>query len=156
MMGEGGPVRWRAVFGWIGTFMGLVGAGVSVAAPASGDTPRSDYRPATSVPASWQAFARRLQSSLQERLASEDDIAGRLREALAARPVATDALTVRAWVLPTGQIERLEFDQLDPLMTARLRVVLSHADVGVPPFDMLQPVRLRLVLRPKTPAAQEQ
>ncbi len=151
-----GKLHWRALFGWIGALTGLVGGGPSTAAPASADTPAGDYRPATAVPASWQAFARRLQSSFQERLASEDDLADKFRDALAARPAATDALTVRAWILPTGQIERLEFDQLDPLVAARLRVVLSHGDVGVPPADMLQPVRLRLVLRPQTPPAQVQ
>lgn len=153
-MRESRKLRWQAALGWIGAFTGLLGAGTGVAAPASTDAPRSDYRPAMSVPASWQAFARRLQSSFQERLASEDDLADKFREALAARPAATDALIVRAWILPTGQIERLEFDQLDPLVAARLRVVLSNADVGVPPADMLQPVRLRLVLRPNTPPAQ--
>jgi hypothetical protein len=151
-----GKLQWRALVGWIGAVTGLLGAGPSVAAPASDGAPASDYRPATAVPASWQTFARRLQSSFQERLAAEDDLADKFRDALAARPVAADALTLRAWILPTGQIERLEFDQLDALVAARLRVVLSQADVGAPPADMLQPVRLRLVLRPKTPPAQMQ
>jgi hypothetical protein len=155
-MSEGGKVRWRAVFGWVGAFTGVLGAGPSAAAPASAEAPQSNYRSAASAPVSWQTFARQLQSRLQERLASEDDLGQQFREALAKRPAASDALTVRAWVLPTGQIERLEFDQLDPLVAARLRVVLGRADVGMPPADMLQPVHVRLVLRPNTPPMQGQ
>jgi hypothetical protein len=151
---ERGRLHWRAVFGWIGAFTGLLGGGPRNAAPGSTDAPAGDYRPATSVPASWQSFARGLQSSFQERLASEDDLADKFREALAALPTATEAVTLRAWILPSGQIDRLEFDQLDPLVAARLRVVLSQGDVGAPPADMLQPVRLRLLLRPSTPPLQ--
>ena len=155
-MSEGGRVHWRAVFGWIGAFTGVLGAGPSGAAPASAEVPQGNYRSAASAPASWQGFARQLQNRLQERLASEDDLAEQFRDALAKRPAASDALTVRAWVLPTGQIERLEFDQLDPLVAARLRVALSRTDVGMPPADMLQPVHVRLVLRPNPPPAQRQ
>lgn len=155
-MSGGSKVHWRALLGWLGAFTGLLGTDPVVAASPSPDASASDYRPATSVPASWQAFGRGLQSSFQERLDSEEDLADKFRDALAARPAAPDALTLRAWVLPTGQIDRLEFDQLDALVAARLRVVLSQADAGVPPADMLQPIRLRLVLHSKTAPEQRQ
>jgi hypothetical protein len=146
------------MFGSIGAFTGLLGATpgatAATAAAVSTEAPHSDFRSAAEAPASWQAFAMQLQRRFQERLASEDDFADRFQEAIAMRPMGADRLMVRAWVLPSGQIERIEFEQLDPLVAARLRVLLSHADVGTPPADMLQPVHVRLLLRPKEPPGQ--
>jgi hypothetical protein len=144
-----GPQRWRGLFGWIGAVTGLLGAGPGEAASAPTAAPLSDYRAAAAAPAAWQVFAKQLQSRFQERLAAEDDLAERLQEALAKRDTASNgAVTVRAWIRPTGQIERVEFDPLEALVAARLRVALGSAQVDPPPADMLQPVHVRLVLRP--------
>jgi hypothetical protein len=159
-MNGDGTVRWRALFGWAWAVTGLLGTAADAAAATSIVTSGSNYQSARSAPAAWQAFARQLQGRLQERLAAEDDLAQRFQQALAERAthVSTpaDALTVLAWILPNGQIDRVEFEQLDPVVAARLRVLLNTADVGAPPADMLQPVHVRLLLRQKDQPGQGQ
>jgi hypothetical protein len=143
--------RWGAVFGLTGAVTGLLGAAPRSAAAAPPAMPPSDYRPVEAAPVAWQTFAVQLRSRFQEQLAA-DDVAQQLQEALAARAKANPAanvLAVQAWILPSGQIERVEFERIDPLLTARLRVLLSQVNVGAPPPDMLQPVHVRLSLRPK-------
>jgi hypothetical protein len=152
-MNGNGTLRWSAIFGSLGAFTGLLGAAPAAAAGASMAVLRSDYQSAASAPAAWQAFAKQLQSRFQERLAAEDDLIRQFQEALAKRTKDADApgaaLTVRAWILPGGQIERVESDQLDGAVATRLRALLSRADVGPPPADMLQPLHMRLSLQPK-------
>jgi hypothetical protein len=111
----------------------------------------SDYRPAAAAPTAWQTFAKQLQNGFQEQLAA-DDVAQEVQRAMAARVSGGNApaeVLVRAWILPSGQIERVEFNQIAPLFAIRLRAILSRANVGAPPADMLQPVHVRLSLRPK-------
>jgi hypothetical protein len=143
--------RRRAVFGWMGALGGLLGAAPTPAAADPAPAPQGDYRPAEAAPPTWQAFARQLQSRFQEKLA-EDDVAQQVQEALArakAANASADVLAVRAWILPDGQIERVEFGQTAPLLAVRLHALLSRVNVGAPPPDMLQPVHVRLSLRPK-------
>jgi hypothetical protein len=144
--------HWGAVFGLTGAVTGLLGAAPRSALAAPPAMPPSDYRPAEAAPAAWQTFAQQLGSRFQEQLAA-DDVAQELQEALAARAKAgnasTNTLTAQAWILPSGQIERVEFERIDALLAARLRVLLSRVNVGAPPSDMLQPVHVRLLLRPK-------
>ena len=115
----------------------------------------SGYRPAATAPAAWQAFARRVQSHLETRLAGEDTDARELRDYVARLGTGTNRPFVASiWILSDGDIERLEFDQLDDKeMAVHLRTLLMHGNVGAPPQDMLQPLRLRLSVRPSEPAA---
>jgi hypothetical protein len=138
-----GRSRRGAVLGWMGALTGLLGAAPSSADAAPAAVSQNEYRPADAAPESWQVFSRQLQSRFQEQLAA-GDVAQTLQEALAS----ADALTVRAWILPGGQIARVEFDQIAPLLAVRLRTLLSRVNVGAPPPDMLQPVHVRLLLRP--------
>jgi hypothetical protein len=134
---------------------GAVATGLAGAAPEAAAAPATvpqSYLPAAAAPAAWQAFSQQLGIRFQEQLAA-DDMAQALQEALAARAktgnASANVLMVQAWILPSGQIERVEFERIDPLLTARLRVLLSRVNVGAPPPDMLQPVHVRLSLRPK-------
>lgn len=155
---------WRkSLLRWTGAVAtGLTGA-ASASAGAAADRVADSFLPAAAAPAAWQAFAQRLGSRFQDTLATAD-VARELSGALAARAKSTpaaagnaaaDVLPVQAWVLPDGQIERVEFGTIDPLVAARLRVLLSAVNVGAPPPDLLQPVHVRLLLRPGDHNGQE-
>src|ERR1700746_2830908 len=60
---------------------GLVAAGGAAHSGAAAQEP--GYRPAAAAPAAWQAFARRVQSHLETRLAGEDTDARELRDYVA-------------------------------------------------------------------------
>ena len=139
---------WKRAFRFLGAVTGLF------AAATSGVAQDADYRSAATAPASWQAFAKQLQGRFEQRLAADDTDARKFQDYLAKRDAEpnTPPLTfvARTWILPDGKIERLEFDGLDDQEIAvNLRVLLTRDKVGVPPPDMLQPLRLRLSLRPE-------
>lgn len=116
------------------------------------------YRAAGAVPAAWQEFARQLQGHFQERLSGDDEAARRIQDHMAKRAAAERAqpsLIVRAWISPIGGIERVESDGLDEVGAVTLRALLAGVEVGPPPADMLQPVHLRLSLRPDDQPRQE-
>jgi hypothetical protein len=149
----GWPKRLLRSLGAVTGLFAAVGAGATV---ASAQTP--DYRAAAVAPASWQAFAQQLQGRFEQRLAADDRDAASFRDYLAQHQAGASASPLRfvagIWILPDGKIERLEVDGLDDEQIAiRLRALLSQENVGAPPPDMLQPLRLRLSLRPKEPSA---
>jgi hypothetical protein len=148
---------WKRAFRSFGAVTGLfaaVGAGTSITAAQN-----AGYRSAASAPAAWQAFAKQLQGRFEQRLAGDDSEACTFQDYMAKRKAELNgpppAFEARTWILPDGKIERIEFDGLDDEQIAvHLRVLLTRDNVGVPPPDMLQPLRLRLSLRPKEqPAA---
>lgn len=158
----GGPSRgqgWRALVGWFGTVAGLFGAGIATATTHVA-AQEGDYRTAASAPAAWHVFARQLQSSFEQQLMVDDEAAlrfqGQLEKRAESGSAAPAALGIRAWILPDGRVERLEFDRLDPESAVNLRVLLSRGNVGAPPAGMLQPVHLRLALRRDKQPAQGQ
>jgi hypothetical protein len=143
-------VWWKRAFRSFGAVTGLfaaVSAGTSVAAAQD-----AGYRSASVAPASWQEFAKQVQTRFQQLLAADDEEARKFRDYLEKR-VAEGGATplkpiVRVWVLPDGKLERLEFDRLDSDdVAANLRTLLMRGDVGAPPSDMLQPLHLRLSLQ---------
>jgi hypothetical protein len=141
----------------LAAFLGLAAAATDLSdvlgAPLAAAQPQP-YRSAADVPASWRDFALQLQARLQQRLAADDDIAGKVagdmgsggKDAADASP---PTVMIRVWVSPGGKIERLVFDDFNGKAADALRLVLTSGDVGLPPPDMLQPLRLRLSLRPK-------
>lgn len=145
-------IWWKRTFRWFSAVTGLfaaVGAATSVAA-----APASDYRSAASAPAAWQDYARQLQGRFQQRLAAADDGARRFQEDMVKRVEGAAAsplmLIVQVWILPSGKIERIEFDGLDDdSVMINLRALLAGSEAGAPPPDMLQPLHLRLSLRAK-------
>jgi hypothetical protein len=145
-------IRWKQIVRSLGAVTGLfatVGAGTSVAGAQD-----AGYRSAATAPASWQAFARQFQDRFEQRLAADDQEARSFQDYLTKREAGPDAPTLtfvaRTWVLPDGSVERLEFDGLkDDQVAVHLRGLLTRDNVGAPPPDMLQPLRLRLSLRPK-------
>jgi hypothetical protein len=137
---------------WLGAATGVVGAGLGTGA-ASVVAQQSDYQSAAAAPVAWQQFAKQLQDLFQQRLAADEEGARRIQDDMAKRAGAANAtpasVIARTWILPDGKVERMEFDGLDPDVAVDLRTLLARGDVGVPPSDMLQPVHLRLSLRPK-------
>lgn len=144
-------VAWKRVLRSLSAVTGLfaaVGAGTSMAAAQD-----AGYRSAATAPASWQAFAKQLQGHFEQRLAADDKDARSFQEYVSKREAGSNAspltFVARTWVLPDGKVERLEFDGLDDKEIAvHLRTLLTRDNVGTPPADMLQPLRLRLSLRP--------
>ncbi len=152
--------------GWLKRLLCSVGAlaalfnGVAAPAASSQLSEGLDYRPADAAPAAWREFAGRLQSHMQEQLAADDEETRRLQDDLVKQITAAGAtapvLTMRTWTLPDGRIDRIEFDGLeDRDVEARLRILLGRDGVGAPPPDMLQPLRMRLSLRPDEPPRRE-
>jgi hypothetical protein len=143
-------VWWKRALRSFGAVTGLFAA---VSAGASGATAQdTGYRSASAAPASWQEFAKQVQTSFQQRLAADDEGARKFWDYLEKRAVEGGATPlkpiVRIWVLPDGKLERVEFDGLDDDDVAvNLRTLLMRGDAGPPPPDMLQPLRLRLSLR---------
>jgi hypothetical protein len=142
----------KRLFGWLGAATGLLAAGLA-AETLSVVAQGSDYRSAATAPAAWQEFAKKLQNTFQQRLAADDDGARQFRDQMDKRAEEANAapvtLIARTWILPDGNVERIEFDGLDQDVAVNLRALLAHGEVGVAPPDMLQPLHLRLSLRPK-------
>jgi hypothetical protein len=141
----------------LGAVTGVLAIGARASAASAQDT---GYRSATTAPAAWQAFARELQVHFEQRLAVDDKDVRALRVDLAARSTGADAapltFVARAWVQSDGKVERVEFDGLvDTTIAAQLRTLLRSVAVGAPPPDILQPLRLRLSLRPGEQPAQD-
>jgi hypothetical protein len=131
--------------------------GVGLVAPVA-LAQNAEFRSADSAPAAWQNFAMGLQSRFNQRLAADDKDVREFGDELAKRYAGTgvEPLTfvARTWISPGGKIQRLEFDGLeDQEVAAKLRALLTRGDVGAPPPDMLQPLRLRLALQPKAQPA---
>jgi hypothetical protein len=137
----------------LGAVTGLLSASLGAGAvPAVAQD--NGYRSAATVPASWQEFSRRLQGRLEQRLSADDETARRFQDYMAARARVAGApvtMIVRAWVLSSGEVERVEIDGLKDA-PVNLQALLALDDVGAPPEDMLQPLHLRLSLRPRDDA----
>jgi hypothetical protein len=161
---RGGESRggWLKNLFWsLGTATGLLTAGLGAqAAPqASSDSQQSDYRTAATAPAAWQEFAKQLQSQFQQRLAADEEPARRFRDDMAKLAGGNDAapptLVVRTWISLGGKVERVESDGLGRVAAVSLSGLFAGEDVGAPPPDMLQPLHLRLTLRPNDKSGQE-
>jgi hypothetical protein len=152
-------VGWlKRLFWSLGTATGLLTAGLGAQASPT-DSQRSDYRSAAAAPAAWQEFAKQLQNRFQQRLAADEGAARRFQDDMAklaeGKNAAPPTLIVRTWILPDGKVERVESEGLDPVSAISLRTLLAGEGVGVPPPDMLQPLHLRLTLRPNDKSGQQ-
>jgi hypothetical protein len=145
---------WARLLRSVGTATGVVAVAATQSVALAQD---AIYRSAVAAPASWNAFAKELQSQFQGRLGSDDDASRRLREAIAGRDKqSAQALVVRAWITPNGKVERVEFDRLAADIAVNLRALLASVVVSPPPPDMLQPLHLRLSLRAGDDARKDQ
>jgi hypothetical protein len=144
---------WRKIFRPVAAMAGLIVAGTDTkAAPVTEE--RGEYRSATTVPETWQVFARQLQQRFEQQLAGDSEGARRIQDYLMRRNGGADApalkLVLRAWVLADGKVSRIEVDGIDDAgMRVELRALLMAGGVGAPPPAMLQPLHLRLSLRAK-------
>jgi hypothetical protein len=148
--------------GWWAALLALVGAASDVprlGVSAVGAEPEI-HRSAAQAPSSWREFAQQLQGKLVQRLAAHTEAVNKLAKQMAGGADAKEAeprnVIARVWVSRAGKIERLEFDGIDDATARELRTLMSKDDVGQPPPDMLQPVQLRLSLRPKPDQQQAQ
>ncbi|MGO4712932.1 hypothetical protein [Bradyrhizobium sp. 2TAF24] len=135
---------------WFGAATGLITVGIG-ASTAPAVAQRADFQSAAAAPAAWQAFARQLQSQFQHQLAGEDVAAQQVRDVMTGHGVGASpsSVVVRAWILPSGTVERVDLDGVEADVAGPLRTLLVRDNVGVPPADMLQPLHLRLSLRPR-------
>jgi hypothetical protein len=131
----------------------LIVAGADAkAAPVAVES--GEYRSATTVPESWQVFARQLQQKFEQQLAGDSGGARRIQDYLMHQGGGDDApaskLALRAWVLADGKVGRIEVDGMDDAgLRVELRALLTAGSVGAPPPAMLQPLHLHLSLRAK-------
>jgi hypothetical protein len=150
---------WKRRFRFLGAVAGLLTAGLASDA-SSVAAQNSNYRSAKEVPAAWQDFAKQLQARFEQRLAADDEKARHVQDYLARRGGDTSAaplsFRVRTWILADGKVERIEFEGVDSDAAVALRALLINGEVGAPPPDMLQPLHLRLSLRPNTEPPQKQ
>ena len=113
---------------------------------------QSDKPAPREIPANWQAFAARVQTKFQQRLAGDDPAAKQFQDYMTKRfdkpSTPPPSVIVRAWIGGDGKVDRLEFEGVFDLdVIVNLRAVLVSADVGSPPPpEMPQPLRLRLLL----------
>jgi hypothetical protein len=161
---KGKSWRRRAVR-WLGVVAGALAAsigGKSISKAASDVDAGSAAAGAmqASVSPAWAEFARRLQLQFQKRLASDKEAAIRFHQEMA-RLAADDrsaapSVIVKVWVMADGKVERvaMEGSHSDEALQD-LSVALAGDGVGNVPVDMPQPLRLRLSLRPKSPAESE-
>jgi hypothetical protein len=110
------------------------------------------FQSGAEAPKAWIEFANLLRFRSETILRSDDAAALRLQEALQKLNDTGDTppplnVTVKMWVDKSGKIERVSFAPLaDAAANADLTTLLSSISAGVPPPDMLQPVRLKLSL----------
>lgn len=138
----------------LAAFLGLVAAAADPTVYGPSVARAQVYRSAAEAPSTWRNYAMRLQANFQQRLAEHDKAVARIANEMAHARSATGAsdasppaaVTMRVWVAPNGKLERVAFDNLTEAAAADLGVLLGTADVGAPPPDMLQPLRLRLSL----------
>lgn len=156
MVGGGRRSRvtwWKKIFRPVAAMAGLIVAGTDAKTePVAVES--GEYRSATTVPESWQVFARQLQQRFEQQLGGDSDGARRIQDYLTRQAGGADALALklalRAWVLTDGKVSRIEVDGMDDAgMRVELRALLTAGSVGAPPPAMLQPVHLRLSLRAK-------
>lgn len=145
---------WARLLRSTGTATSLAAAVAATTAPAQ----NGEYRSAATAPVAWQTFARELKTRFEQRLGADDEAARRVQESVAKREQqSADMLVVRAWVLPSGKIERLEFDGIDDAdLGVSLRALLASVTVTSPPQDMLQPLHLRVSLHASAQSRKEQ
>ncbi len=149
-MRKGDTAWWQRLVWSLGAATGLLsGAAAAGSSPAAAQG--GEYRAAAAAPAAWQDFARLLQSRFQQRLAADDKDARSFQDYLAKLDgdKANLAVVVRSWIAPDGKVARVEFNGLDDDAAVSLRALLVETEVSAPPAGMLQPLHLRLSLRPK-------
>lgn len=108
-------------------------------------------RPLHAVPVAWTRFAQLVQDQFKALLEANDGAADRVRLFLKNRAAdgdpASSALFIQVWVGADGKVERVVFPPLeDRQAEADLHRILEQRDIGPPPPDMPQPLRLKLAL----------
>jgi hypothetical protein len=124
---------------------------VALSAPARSQ----EYREAGSAPPHWTQFAKLVRYRFEDWMGADDDVGNRFRAYLREHRGKEDGppqmLEVRAWLNPDGTVEKVTFPALNNAQAdADLRKILTRGNVGeAPPPEMLQPLRLRLLLNLK-------
>ena len=116
------------------------------------------------VPEAWLSYAQLAGGQFQGRLDGNSRAASVLHAYLEDRAESATAdtprpeIVVRVWIDATGAVTHAEFDTLgQPAADAALRYLLTGSGPlsERPPSDMLQPLRLRLTLRPNPNAGDD-
>jgi hypothetical protein len=143
-VGSSSPMRWLRIAASALTFFSGAKATLADA--------QADYR--AEVPASWLEFAKRLQQQFQRELAADNESTARFHDAMARLLQTSDTtaqmIVLRTWVMPDGKVGRLELEGRNGEEAVHdLYAVLKGDGVGAAPADMPQPLRMRLVLKPR-------
>jgi hypothetical protein len=114
-----------------------------------------EYREASKAPPHWAQFAKLVRYRFEDWMGADDEVCNRfrayLREHRGKEDGPPELLEVRAWLNPDGTVEKVTFPPLNNAQAdADLRKILARGNVGeAPPPEMLQPLRLRLLLNLK-------
>ena len=114
-----------------------------------------EYREASKAPPHWTQFAKLVRYRFEDWMGGDDEVCNRFRAYLREHRGKEDGppqmLEVRAWLNPDGTVEKVTFPPLNNAQAdADLRKILARGNVGeAPPPEMLQPLRLRLLLNLK-------
>ncbi|WJH41201.1 hypothetical protein N7E02_12155 [Aliirhizobium terrae] len=139
----------RSSAGWLGVLAACLGI---AAGPSSGRADETAFHRANAAPQAWNAFAIRLQQDLQARLTqtvSKDAAAARMLSEAGGGP--HGRILAELWVSPRGRIDRVVVTGTGQALGSALHGALFGQEItAIPPADMPQPIRLRLL--PDEPA----
>lgn len=129
----------------------LIGAGLATSGPVAAQS----ISP-TQAPAEWVAYAQSATTSVTIWLQADNETAQRLRAYLdATRPApdrSTTPLVLKIWVDDEGRVSRIDhppFAHADANSDLRSLIVGQHLP-GLPPQDMLLPLRIAVQLNPQS------
>ncbi len=132
----------------------FVSTGAALALASNGQAQQqSSFRPSAGVPKAWIEFAGDLRGKAETLLRSDDPLARRLQAAL--DEVRNDGdkqllqVAVRVWIARDGRVERVYFGSISETIDPDLKSLLLRVATAAPPADMLQPVHLKLSLKPR-------
>ncbi len=114
-----------------------------------------EYREASKAPPHWTQFAKLVRYRFEDWMGADDEVCNRFRAYLREHRGKEDGppqmLEVSTWLNPDGTVEKVTFPPLNNAQAdADLRKILTRGNVGeAPPPEMLQPLRLRLLLNLK-------
>jgi hypothetical protein len=149
------PRSWQRLLSGIAGCVAATAVVATFSLALSAPARSQEYREAGSAPPHWTQFAKLVRYRFEDWMGLDDEVCNRFRAYLREHRGKEDGppqmLEVRAWLNPDGTVEKVTFPPLNNAQAdADLRKILTRGNVGeAPPPEMLQPLRLRLLLNLK-------
>lgn len=152
------PIMGR-LFGWAGA---LVGTGLASASPVQAQNPPSASVDPSSAPVEWVRYAQSATASVTKLLEGPTEQATRLRSYLdQTRPAPdqpTAPLILKLWIARDGIVSRVAFTPFAhaEANTDLTNLLVGQSLAGVPPKDILLPLRIAVQLAAPQAAADQE